>query len=549
MFTYNKDTFLNINKIIFSSLDIREVYQTMSNELSKIIDFDRLTITLITEDNNLYEAFVVQSKTREDTYIKEGDLYPMKDSLMEKVVQSRKPVIVDDTAKSQFATDVFLFKEGIRSRLGFPLVYKGCIMKHQKLFHIDEKKYPIEFKERIIGSINFGSRQKHHYSKKHVDFVSKIAPQLAMAIENTRLFNRIKDAEEKYRNVVESSPDIIFECTSDGKFFLINPSVEKILGYSVHYFYDAGGSILSLCHTDDQGHVLHEILQLLHGEKDSLMDFEFRVVHKKGNIVWLSLEAIPIKQDNRIIGIEGFCRDITDRKKLDELKNSLIRDVTHELKTPVAKMEMAIDMYRRSFAIESESTGEKELHLYNLLQNNVSRLKNIIRNVLDISRLESGVERLNISDFTFVELVDQVIHELNPIAIQKGNAITHQIPATVILKADREKMYYLLVNLVGNAIKFTSHGRIDISFMITPDSFEVSVKDTGKGLNEEAIKHAFDKFYKETPSIPGSGIGLAISKNIVELHNGCIWAESGGKGKGAKFTFRLPTCHLMKQST
>ncbi|MBE7547512.1 MAG: HAMP domain-containing histidine kinase [Planctomycetia bacterium] len=110
-------------------------------------------------------------------------------------------------------------------------------------------------------------------------------------------------------------------------------------------------------------------------------------------------------------------------------------------------------------------------------------------------------------------------------------------------------MYYLLVNLVGNAIKFTSHGRIDISFMITPNGFEVSVKDTGKGLNEEAIKHAFDKFYKETPSIPGSGIGLAISKNIVELHNGCIWAESGGKGKGAKFTFRLPTCHLMKQST
>ncbi|WP_169703312.1 sensor histidine kinase [Candidatus Kuenenia stuttgartensis] len=85
--------------------------------------------------------------------------------------------------------------------------------------------------------------------------------------------------------------------------------------------------------------------------------------------------------------------------------------------------------------------------------------------------------------------------------------------------------------------------------MITPNGFEVSVKDTGKGLNEEAIKHAFDKFYKETPSIPGSGIGLAISKNIVELHNGCIWAESGGKGKGAKFTFRLPTCHLMKQST
>ncbi|MCF6149327.1 MAG: PAS domain S-box protein [Candidatus Kuenenia sp.] len=516
----------------------------MSNELSKTIDFDRLTITLITEDNALYEAFVVLSKTYEYTDIKEGDLYLMKDSLMEKVVQTRSPVIVDDTANSQFATDTVLFKEGIRSRLGYPLVYKGCIMKHQKLFHIDEKKYPIEFKERIIGSINFGSKRKGYYSKKHVDFVSKFAPQLAMAIENTRLFNRIKDAEERYRRVVESSPDIIFECTNEGKFFLINPSVEKILGYSVHYFYDNHGNGLSLCHQDDQDRVQCEILQLLNGEKDSLMDFEFRVIHKQGKVVWLSLEAIPIKQDNKIIGIEGFCRDITERKKLDELKNNLIRDVTHELKTPVAKMEMAIDMYKRSFVTEKELSGEKELHLYHLLQNNVNRLKNIIRNVLDISKLESGVERLNLSDFTFVELVDQVIHELNPIAIQKNNTITHQIPPSIILNADREKIYYLLINVVGNAIKFTDHGKVDISARLTPKGIVVTVKDTGKGLSEESLKYAFDKFYKENSSAPGSGIGLAISKNIVELHNGSIWAESGGKGKGAKFIFRLPIHHL-----
>ncbi|MBM4054724.1 MAG: PAS domain S-box protein [Planctomycetes bacterium] len=540
MFTYNKNTFLNINKIIFSSLDIREVYQTMSNELSKIIDFDRLTITLITEDNDLYEAFVVQSKMYENTDIKKGDLYPMKGSLMEKVVQSNSPVIVDDTAKSQFVSDTVLFKEGIRSRMGFPLVYKGCIMKHQKLFHIDEKKYPIEFRERIIGSINFGSKRRKYYSKKHVDFVSKIAPQLAMAIENTRLFNRIKDAEEKYRAVVESSPDIIFECTGDGKFFLINPSVEKILGYSVHYFYDNQGYGLSLCHEDDQERVQSEILQLLNGEKNSLMDFEFRVIHKQGKVVWLSLEALPIKQNDKIIGIEGFCRDITERKKLDELKNNLIRDVTHELKTPVAKMEMAIDMYKRSFGKEKEFSNEKGLHVHNLLQNNIHHLKNIIRNVLDLSKLESGVEHLNVTGFPFIDLVEQVISELNILSIQKNNTITHQIPADMILKADKDKMYYLLVNLVGNAIKFTDNGKIDISSRITPKGIEVTVKDTGRGLGEEALKHAFDKFYKETSSLPGSGIGLTICKNIVELHDGSIWAESDGRGKGAKFIFRLP---------
>ncbi|MBE7547513.1 MAG: PAS domain-containing protein [Planctomycetia bacterium] len=91
---------------------------------------------------------------------------------------------------------------------------------------------------------------------------------------------------------------MIFECTSDGKFFLINPSVEKILGYSVHYFYDAGSSILSLCHADDQGQVQREILQLFHGEKNSLMDFEFRVVHKKATLYGCLWKQSP---SNRII--------------------------------------------------------------------------------------------------------------------------------------------------------------------------------------------------------------------------------------------------------
>jgi len=541
MFAYNKETFLNINKIIFSSLDIREVYQTMSQEISKVIDFDRLTVTLITEDNDLYDAFVVLSKKHEYSDIREGELYPMKGSLMERVIQTRKPVIVDDTSKCRFETDNNLYREGILSRLGFPLVYKGCIMKHQKLFHLSEKKYPIEFQERIIGSLNFGSRRKGYYSKKHVDFISKIAPQLALAVENTRLFNMIKDTEERYRRVVETSPDIIFECNSRGNFFLINPSVEKIIGYSVQMFYDNAGYGLSLCHEEDQETVQHEIQQILQGKKKSLKDFEFRVIHKKGEIVWLSLEVLPIKQNGVVIGIEGYCRDITERKKLDELKNNLIRDVTHELKTPVAKMEMALDMFKRSCNTGNEVALQKALQLFGLLQNNVNLLRDIIRNILGIFKLDSDSELLKLSAFPLKELVEQVVTELQDMALKKQNSLTCNINNEgAIVKADREKIYHLLVNLVENAIKFTEHGEINIFCRQISRGIEVTVRDTGKGLDEEAQKHIFEKFYKETPSIPGAGIGLSICKKIVEMHRGSIWVDSEGKGKGAQFKFRLP---------
>ncbi len=518
MFINKKEIILNINRIIFSSLDIREVYQTMSKELLKVIDFDRLSVTLITESNNLYETFVL-SKDYEYTDLSEGVLYPMEGSLMKRVVQFREPVIVENTSKGRFLTDAVLFKEGIRSRLGIPLEYKG----------------------RVIGSVNFGSKQKDYYSRKHIDFFLKIAPQLAMAIENTRLFNKIKEAEEKYRTVIENSPDIIFECTKDGEFSLMSPSVEKITGYPVNQFYNNKGYGLSLCHPEDQERVQNEILRVLQGLNNNIMDLEFRIVHKQGRIIWLSLEALPIKEENNIIGIEGFCRDITERKKLDELKDTLIRDVTHELKTPVAKIEMAVDMFERSISSEENGVLGKGSKIQEIMRNNVNRLKNSIKNILDISKLESGIEQLKLSNVSLAELVMQAVDELQGRAKKKNNTLTYQLPPEIpAVKADPDKIHHLIVHLLDNAIKFTECGKICISVRVLPDALELTVEDTGKGLDEEIRERVFEKFYKEAPSAYGSGIGLAICKNIVQMHKGKIWAESEGKGKGSQFRFLLP---------
>lgn len=526
MFINKKEIILNINKIIFSSLDIRDVYQTMSKELSRVIDFDRLSVTLITENNALYENFVL-SKDYEYTDLKEGVLYPMEGSMMKRVIQFRQPVIVEDTSKGRFLTDIVLYQEGIHSRLGFPL----------------------EYKNRVIGSVNFGSKRKNYYTNKHIDFFAQIAPQLAMAIENTRLFNRIKEAEEKYRTVIESSPDIIFECTKDGEFLLMSPSVEKITGYPINQFYDNRGYGLSLCYSEDQERVQYEILQVLSGKNSNLMDLEFRVINKQGHVIWLSLEAVPINEGDEIIGIEGFCRDITERKKLDELKDSLIRDVTHELKTPVAKIEMAIDMFDRSIKTGNVNALGSNSKIHEILRNNINRLKNTIKNILDISKLESGMEPLKLSDISLMELLTQIVNEHKDTANTKNIAIMHQLPPNLpIITADRDKINHLITHLVDNAIKFTEQGRINITANLLPYSVEITVEDTGKGLDEKTRELVFEKFYKENSSTFGAGIGLAICKNIVQLHKGNIWVESEGKGKGSRFKFTLPIVADNRQS-
>lgn len=438
---------------------------------------------------------------------------------MKRVVQFREPVIVEDTSKGRFLTDAILYRENIRSRLGFPIEYKG----------------------RIIGSVNFGSKRKEYYSRKHIDFFSKIAPQLAMAIENTRLFHKIKEAEKKYRTVIENSPDIIFECARDGAFSLMSPSVEKITGYSPCEFYKNQGYGLSLCHPEDRERVQSEILRVLQGINSNLLNLEFRIIHKQGYTVWLSLEILPMIKDTTIAGIEGFCRDITERKRLDELKDNLIRDVTHELKTPVAKIEMALDMFRRSLSAGNKNTPEREYQINEILKNNLNRLKNAIKNILDISRLESGMEPLKFSSVSLPELAASIINELKDAAGKKKNILSCNIPSDIpSMKADRDKLIHLITHLVDNAIKFTDQGKICISARQLPDAVELTVEDTGKGLEEKMRECIFNKFYKETSSTYGSGIGLAICKNIVQMHKGKIWAESEGRGKGSQFKVILP---------
>ena len=271
------------------------------------------------------------------------------------------------------------------------------------------------------------------------------------------------------------------------------------------------------------------------------MDFEFRVIHKDGRIVWLSLEALPLKQDGNIIGIEGFCRDISERKKLEELKNNLVRDMTHELKTPVAKIEMAIDMFERSLSKGDGNVFGRSSQIHEILRNNIGRLKNTIKNVLDISKLESGMEPLKLSDFSLAELVTQVINEMKDLAHKKEIVLTGKISSNIpLIKADRDKIYHVITHLVDNAIKFTERGKITLSAQILPDAVEMTVEDTGKGLEGDVRELIFEKFYKENPSAFGSGIGLAICKNIIHLHKGGIWVESEGKGKGSRFKFTLP---------
>lgn len=229
-------------------------------------------------------------------------------------------------------------------------------------------------------------------------------------------------------------------------------------------------------------------------------------------------------------------------RSLDNMKDSMIRDVTHELKSPVAQVQMAIDLWIGEVNKE-KMDKEKGKRLNKIIDDNIQRLKKTIQSILDLSVLESGRVAYQKENLDLEELINQVTAGLKLLAEKKKLSLTTRIPDKLPeVLGDRTEITRVISNLIDNAIKYSESGEIVVSALRRPRKIEISVKDQGIGLITPKGNYdkLFDRFFQERPSSEGSGVGLAICKKIVEAHGGKIWVECEGKGKGTTFKFTLP---------
>jgi len=228
-------------------------------------------------------------------------------------------------------------------------------------------------------------------------------------------------------------------------------------------------------------------------------------------------------------------------RKLDELKSELIANVSHELRTPLTIIKESISLV--ADGITGETTEIQKKIMSRGLEN-ISRLQIIIENLLDISRLESRMDKLKKTQVDIVALVKEVRASLLFQANKKDLEVRLNFPHEVLeIYIDKDKIIQVFTNLIGNAIKFTEKGYIEVLVIDKKNSVECCVSDTGIGIGEEDLPKVFSKFQQfgrtYGPGAKGTGLGLSISKSIVELHQGKIRVESK-INKGAKFIFSLP---------
>jgi signal transduction histidine kinase len=231
-------------------------------------------------------------------------------------------------------------------------------------------------------------------------------------------------------------------------------------------------------------------------------------------------------------------------KELDKLKSAFISNVSHELRTPLTAVKgLIINMLDGI----TGTLNDKQVRYITGIKESTDRLARLINDLLDLSVIEAGRMQLKPTSFSLVSLIHEVTDTLRPVAEDK---LIHleaaSMDGAVTVWADRDKVTQVLTNLISNAVKFTSsQGKVDVSVQKNgPACIQVSVADTGAGIPREEANKIFDEFYQITQpgekKSRGVGLGLAISKKLVEMHGGKIWVESV-VGKGSTFSFTVPT--------
>lgn len=365
----------------------------------------------------------------------------------------------------------------------------------------------------------------------------------------------LKKSEEKYRNLVENQTDLIIKIDPKGKILFSSPSFCRILGKVEEQIIGKIG--INFVHKDDHSLLVKSLIALRHPPHNNQMEIRILTINGWRWFSWVNTSLLD--NEKKVTTVISVGRDITERKKaerlireemdklkeLDQMRRDFISRASHELKTPLTAIHGAIQVL---FHLYKDQLGENALEFAEMIKEGSTRLKKLVEKLLDISRSESEKIQLNRKMENIVEIITNCANNIIFLANERDISLNIELPESYYIKVDRFRMEQVITNLLSNAIKNTPpKGEISISREESNGDLEIYVKDNGVGLTESEINKIFKKFGKIKRygkgldvSTEGSGLGLFISKEIIELHGGEILVKSEGRNKGSKFTIKLP---------
>ncbi|MEO1005903.1 MAG: ATP-binding protein [Cyanobacteria bacterium J06638_38] len=376
---------------------------------------------------------------------------------------------------------------------------------------------------------------------KSQDELGVLAREITTMSQRLKAFRELNVGQvivEKQRSeaIVQSIADGIIVVDSELKIIAINPiaagiaNVKSMLATNNHFLdvFDNRDLYEYLKHTAETG----AVPQL----EDNIL-----TVEREQNIQYYKFAITPvITEAKEVIGAILLLQDVTKLKEVDNLKSEFVATASHELRTPLTGMAMSLNLLTETTA---EKLSASESELLDTAVEDVERLRGLVNDLLDLSKIESGKIELDFVEVEVNFLLNKAVSALNIQAAQNEvTLVTHSLSKDIKTKVDANKIIWVLTNLIANALRYSDPGgEIKIGANSRNNWIEIYVADRGAGIPLEYQGKIFDKFVqvKTEKDVGGSGLGLAICKEMIQAHGGRIWVDST-VGEGSTFTFTVP---------
>ncbi|MCI0601891.1 PAS domain S-box protein [bacterium] len=345
-------------------------------------------------------------------------------------------------------------------------------------------------------------------------------------------------SEKRYRTLFEDVPVGVYRTTPDGEILNANPALIRMLGYES--FDEIATRNLEAPPFEPQysRSDFHERM----ARDGEVIGLEAEWRRRDGSVIFARENARAIRDsDGTILCYEGTVEDITERRKIEKMKDDLISVVAHELRIPLTSIRGSLDYLASKMGQDLPATAKQ---LVNMASKGTERLIRLINDLLDLDKIESGAMTFDFKPHNIKSLIEHAFHSNKPYADQFGVNLAVDIVPSVMVNVDSDRFIQVMTNLLSNAVKFSPENEtVTISALYTGDSVRISVRDCGPGIPEKFHSRIFQKF-SQADSLSsrqkgGSGLGLSITKAIVEKFGGKIGFETYTNA-GTTFYFDLP---------
>jgi len=507
---YQAQVLKEINERIGYSLDTNKIVDIITSSLGNLLQYDTVSYMVLEEtgavlfkchvENTVNHQFVDQVKEKmllSFSAILDREIIP------QKLDESITGNILDDNLKVR-----------VESFFNLPVVISG----------------------KLVGMVNVASMYKGRYGEEQASILYAITNQAATAV--SKLQSVLENEKGKLSAIIYSLTDAVIMVDTNNQLLVYNPAVKSVFGI-----------------TTDKPVTMYDVVDALAGKVDLRTKIEqalaedkplfLQEVYVKDKALEVSISPVKTNQGEKL-GVSVVFHDITSEKSLEKVRQEFTAMMVHELRAPLTAVRWSSESLIKNLAASQQSVDAAKVKDTVLtIETASNNMLELVNDLLDVAKIEAGKFELNIQSYNLIEVVQEQIKAFQPQAEVKHLTIGLTSPDKYVLKFDRVRVSQVLGNLLSNAIKYTDSGQIEVN--ITPDSANknlvVGIKDSGIGVAREDLNQLFSKFKQLRTgehSRKGTGLGLVVTKGIVEAHGGRVWAESAGENLGTTFYFNLP---------